>query len=290
MPEDITDPHVQGDDSKPTITDRLSRNKARLIGFSFAIIAVIAFLAYVVVVVAPGLLTNPLVQGALALTVFTALVFTAGGKRWLGHLKRHTLLFEMRPQGMKLWLSEFDRASRTAKHYRGITLFRGTLGHYLVEDFADKHQQHVERYGGDAEDPATVQYPPNVRVADTWLGTVAGVATRDYKPVGGRSDIHFLARGPKTGHEQDVEDLSKELDERDDLIGDLLDEIQDLEEDRDMWRSRYNENYETIREQVREDIALGHETARPRHRSDRGDRRRNESTDDLQPFMEDTEA
>lgn len=285
-PEDISDPHVQGDESQPSIGERISKNKARLIGYSFAIMAVLLFLAYVLLIIMPGLLTNPLVLGGLALLAFTLVVFTVGAKRWLGLIRQHTLLLEVRPQGMQLWITDFNRSSRRAKHYRGISLFRGTRGHYLVEDLADNHQQHISKYGGSPEDAATVQYPPSIRVADTWLGTVAGVVTRDYSPVGGRSDIHFIAQAPKEGHQEDVQDLAEELEERDETIGSLLDDKQSLMEARDEWRSKYNSKYSAIRKQVREDIVLGQQTARGTRRdSRRGDRRPNETTDDLTPLM-----
>lgn len=285
-PEQVSDPHVQGDESSPSIGERISKNKARLIGYSFAVMAALFFLGYVLIVVVPGLLTNPVVLGGLALLAFTTVVFTFGGKRWLGLLRKHTLLLEVRPRGLKLWITDFDRSARRAKHYRGISLFRGTRGHYLVEDLADSHQLHVEKYGGDAEDPATIQYPPSIRVADTWMGTVAGVVTSEYKVVGGRSDIHFIAQAPRSGHQEDIKDLAKELEERDEKIGELLDDKQDLKEARDEWRAKYKSKYQTIRKQVREDIQLGQQTARPRRRqSRRGDRRPNETADDLTPFM-----
>lgn len=263
-PDQASDPHTAEDETTDSIRQKATKNKSRLIGLSFLIFAGIAFIAWFLLTVAPGILSNKYVQYGTAITVFAILVYRAGGKRWLNIIQHHTLMIESRPNGPKVWIMEYDRARNTGKPFKGVSLWRGVKDNYSVEDLGGKHAQHIAKYGGDPEDDAVIKYPESTKVAETWFATVAVCLTRGHKPTGGRQDIHLIARPAKRGHLEDLKEFRRALEERDRLLEEKKDELQAIRAERDTYKALFEEKRDGIRQEIQEDMLIAHDARRPR--------------------------
>jgi hypothetical protein len=288
-PDQATDPHTRTDDTTDSLREKLTKNKFRLIGLSFIITAGLGFIAFLVITVAPGLLTDPLFQGAVALTAFTVLVFSLGGRRWLSIISNHTLMVEARPNAPKVWLMDYDRATNTGRPIKGVSLWRGAKANYSVSDLGSKHAQHIEKYGGDPEDEAVIKYPPSTKVADTWFARVGVCLTRGHRPTGGRQDVHLVAKSARRGHEEDLEDYAQELEQRDQQLEEKEDELQAVKSNRDKYKRLYEQEREDIREEIQEDMVIAHDAVRgDRRRGDRDDARQQDNVERLEALADDS--
>jgi len=210
-PDEVAQPETYRDETRTRVVDWIKRHKFRAILYSSLILVaaglgIILSLRYL-----PELWSSPIVRWAVILGVPFLLGVTIGIKRILATLGRADWKVDRHPDGVVLWLGEWQEGTNGFVAYRGFTFFGSPASSLEVGDLGDQYLHH-QAASVSGDDDLVIGYPEAFTAReDTWFGTVAVTLTRGYDVYENGEDIHVFARAPEQSHQEDLDSIDEEL-------------------------------------------------------------------------------
>lgn len=259
QPDEVQDPTTFRDEATPTFKERFERNKYRIIGQSFLIIAVLGAGIIYTRRYFPGLYTHPVTTRGVPLAVLLGLAVFAGTRQIRGTLKEMDWLILNYPQSLGLYLGEFDTddtGTRTFVPYRGFSLMGGKSIPYELGELSDGLAQSAAKKGRSADDPVRMALPGGemYRHVDTWFGTVGSVITDGMVPDTTNPDVDLIVTASSNDHADVMDDLIDRLRKKRSKVGELEDKLETMREQRDHYQREAKKTREDIRDEERDFI------------------------------------
>lgn len=233
LPEDISDPHTNSDNSDRGLSTKIRGNwKYLLIAVPVGLAAMVIFLRYFLEL-GVNILANPWVQRGSAVAAIAGTAAYAADRRRQNVIERHQHLILDTPQGAKRFLGEIEASSEDELHftiYKGLSRFGGLGEPYTVKEISHEMSESWSKAHGGASQLATIRLHPALASVDkTGTGVIAVQETAGLEPDPFARNATLRATIPEYIQEDVADDLREELAQEAQETAELKDRIAKLQ-------------------------------------------------------------
>lgn len=227
LPEDISDPHTNDDETKEALSTKIKRNwKFLIVAIPVALAFIVIFLRYFLEL-GVNIAANPWVQRGAAVAGIAGISFYAADQRRQSIIESHDRLVLDTPDGAKRFLGEVTSSTDDELHFRlhkGLTRF-GSLGDpYTISEISHEMGESWAKAHHSPDAPATVRlHPALVSATKTGTGSIIVQETSGLKLEQFAREAALRADIPEYVQESVADDLREEIEQEAQEVRELKD-------------------------------------------------------------------